>query len=250
MKDFTIDLSQAELYWLASAFGYTQHALIHAAGTDPLALRLKGQESLQARGLVHRTPGTGWKVELAPAAFVRWSAEALGHLTAERFQHDGSTRRLELFRLSGQSLLVNTEKDTCHFLVTADPASLPAVMLAQLGVSLPDPGAGSPAPELIQPVELIRAAWEQHPHLGDALARQGQSTAKAWLEGIDWAVTFSRLQVGGDQPGVLGQALLCGNSRQAWGGAVASPAEKAALSPVDAAGGRSVLQALLQTLPE
>ena len=167
---FSLDLSAAELAWLAGAFGQTRlllpEAPLQRLLDDELSAELAvGQASLAQRGLIRHVPGSGWQVEGAAAAVVQLLAGSERTLSLLHLDRDGIRSRAMLYRAAGMHLLLESPP-AFHLTFCQDAKTALEALLAPLGPLPARAPAGGPVP-LPGAGALFPDAWRKVPALAD-----------------------------------------------------------------------------------
>lgn len=239
---YQLDLSPAEIYWLASALGYTHLPFGFPFGDHDQAgltgeLR-RGQEALKSRQLIQHVQGRGWQVERLLVALVRATGGADWTLAATLEARTGERASAFFFPLQTNGLAVFISEKSYHFNLCPDLDSLAARAVSWLNLHFPDEVDHEYTLTLTQPVELIHAAWRADPRLAEVLGRQaptgpGFSAAREWLESIAWIVQFRLLRAPWDQPAGSEILALTGNDRVVWRGLPAAGQDQVEWLPAD-----------------
>lgn len=224
---FQFDLSRAELFWLAGAFGISSlplpDATIERLTHDQLEQRQKaGHASLLTRGLIRPSPGFGWQIERLPAALVQWISSAPSLLRLEHTSKGGSVRRIHLFTADDQGLSVEMDGDAARFVIFQSRRRLQKSAITWLSLPVKTKkSAGSH--ELPQPLTFISTAWKDPILAARILKEQGfnAKTAKStldWVASLQWVAVLSKVKLEGYKNTLTDQFALCGDERSMWGG--------------------------------
>lgn len=221
---YTLSLSPAELRWLAGSFGLTRLALpVDLPPASAHQLRL-GQESLAGRGLIRRDPGTGWQADQLAVFLVQWLGTAEAYTRLEVHPRRGEPVRAGIYSLRGLYLLIGCAQEQVECLFLSDEKALMAELVRRLdpsigsGHRLKTVRAGEGEYTLPQPLELIRAAWQDPNPVRRALVNSGLSKREAastlaWIQSLKTVITFSPVPQEGKEP-----LLLCGDGSGLWAG--------------------------------
>ncbi len=177
---YSLELSFAELGWLAGAFGMARLPfMLPGSFTED-----DGRRSLRQRGLIQPAEKGGWQVDPFAALALQWMAEARHYWVFEQYR-PGVTRPMQipLFMQNGAALLVLPSMDEKRVVACQDVAS--ALMEWRLAIRLPfSSGSG----ELVvwdvpQPLTIIRANWKS-PDLAQKMA---SPEFLQWASSLEWA---------------------------------------------------------------
>ena len=192
-QDYSFDLTTEEIFWLSGMFGLLHFPFIEIrsrANYDTASLR-RGQIRLQERGWIQYQPSRGWRVDPLPAAVMRWITDAGISLSVLIRSRNEKVRRCDLYRFEDAGLVITFEEEMFHFHISYHYANL----LIFLKLLMPDlvmeeftaPGSYN----LIQPEEMVLAAWNKAAGLPKAISRQGfldreNQLLIKWLKGMTW----------------------------------------------------------------
>ncbi len=224
---FPFDLSRAELFWLAGAFGISSlplpDATLERLTPDQLEQRQKaGHVSLLARGLIRPSPGFGWQVERLPAALVQWISSASSLLRLEHISKDGSARNLHLFTSGSQGLSLEINGETACFIIYQTRSRLQDAIMR--GLSLPSKTKKSTSVhKLPQPLAFFPTAWKDTSLAARILKEHGIDSKSAksaldWAVSIEWIVALSKVRIEGTGIAIAEQFALCGDAKSMCGG--------------------------------
>lgn len=222
---FTFDLSRAELYWLAGAFGIVSlplpdNASLRISPVQQDSLQKDGHASLLTRGLLRPSPGFGWQVERLPAALVQWIASAPSLVRLERIARDGTTRRAHLFTSGEQGLFLKMDGDAAHFVIYKSLSFLREAALRWLSLPQKMKSTAVKVQALPQPLIFLPAAWKDPQLAARILEERGAKASKTtlnWVSKLEWAAALSLVKLEGRRNSILRQFVLCGNENSAWG---------------------------------
>jgi len=221
---FAFDLSRAELYWLAGAFGIASLPLPDVAplglSPDQVESRQKdGHASLLTRGLLHRSPGFGWQVDRLSAALIQWIATAPSLFRLERIPKEGTPHRSHLFITGEQGLSLEMDGDTAHFVIYE---SLPLLQDAALHwLSLPAKTKTAASHSIPQPFTFLPIAWKNPQLAARILEERGLKDAKStlsWISSLEWVFAIAEVKLEGRKNSILDQLFLCSDKISVWGG--------------------------------
>lgn len=203
---FSLDISVAELGWLAGAFGVAQLPL-SSPGTIVLD---DGRRELRKRGLIQPAERGGWQVDPLAAMAVRWMAEARYYWVFEQYQKSAIPRQIPLFFREGAVLLVLPSGDEKRLVICQDKET--ALMEWRLSVRLPFSADEENLPEwdVPQPVTIIRSNWRN--------PLQAQKMANAdfldWASSLEWAGEWVLVNEGRRST----RLVMAARGRSCWGG--------------------------------
>lgn len=169
-NSFSLELTPAELAWLAGAFGQTRLLLpeppLQRLLDDELAAELAtGQISLAQRGIIQRVVGAGWQVDPALAAIVQMLGSPERTLSLLRLSRSGEESRAMAYRAGGMHLLLEMPP-TYRFTFCQDGKTLIERLLAGVeSGSRPTAGAGRSGMTLADVDRLFPHAWREEPSL-------------------------------------------------------------------------------------
>ncbi len=224
---FQFDLSRAELFWLAGAFGISSlplpDATLERLTPDQLEQRQKaGHASLLTRGLIRPSPGFGWQVERLPAALVQWISSAQSLLKLERLSKDGSARALHFFTSDAQGLSLEMDGETACFIIYQTRRLLQDAIMR--GLSIPSKTKKTASVhKLPQPLVFFPTAWKDASLAARILKEHGIDSKSAksaldWAVSIEWIAALSKVRIEGTGNAIAEQFALCGDGKSTWGG--------------------------------
>ena len=227
MGAFQFNLSRAELFWLAGAFGISSLPLPDAAfeklTPDQLERRQKaGHASLLTRGLIRPSPGFGWQVERLPAALVQWISSAPSLLRLEHISKDGSVRALHIYTSGTQGLSLEMDGETACFIIYQTRRLLQDAIMR--GLSLPSKTKKTAnVHKLPQPLAFFPTAWKNASLAARILKEHGIDSKSAksafdWAVSIGWIAALSKVRIEGTGNTIAEQFALCGDGKSIWGG--------------------------------
>jgi len=223
---FQFDLSLAELYWLAGAFGIASLPLPSDApsGLSPSQMEARqkdGHASLLTRGLIRSSPGFGWQAERLPAALLQWIASAPSLLRLERIPKNGDARRIHFFTADDQGLSLEMDGDTARFAIFQTRRLLQESAVRWL--ALPAGAKKSTTiHDLPQPLTFLPTVWND-PALAARILKEWGANAKtakstlAWAVALEWVAALSKVKLEGQKNVLANQFVLCGNAKSIWG---------------------------------
>lgn len=220
VEPYRLELSTAEVYWLAAAFGYLRLPL--AFLPRELLVELEaGQESLRRRGLILRQPGRGWQVDRLTAAAIQAVGGTRWTMAVERHCHGEVPHRANAFRLQEAGLFVSAGREVFLFTFTPDLATLTDLLLDWLDLPPASAAPAAPLRDIPQPLELVRAGWQDSPHLETVLRRAGLApqevaSTQTWLRSLTWAVVLISLNLAEEPPRGEESLFLVGNEKSLW----------------------------------
>ncbi|OQY90392.1 MAG: hypothetical protein B6D38_03625 [Anaerolineae bacterium UTCFX1] len=224
---FQFDLSRAELFWLAGAFGISSlplpDATIERLTHDQLEQRQKaGHASLLTRGLIRSSPGFGWQIERLPAALVQWISSAPSLLRLERITTDGAVRSLHLFTSDAQGLSLEMDGEIARFIIYQTRRHLQDAIMR--GLSLPSKTKKTASVhKLPQPLVFLPTAWKDASLAARILKEHGLDSKSAksaldWAVSMEWIAALSKVRIEGTGNAITEQFALCGEGKSIWGG--------------------------------
>ena len=180
-NNFHIDLSIAELSWLASAFGLARLPLV----LPPLNAEalLTGCDTLLQRKLLEAGPDIGWRAHPFLMLALQWMGSASRHWEFHLYRPNAEALEGSLFLAYSQALLVLPQETGKRLIACVDLNS--AIAEWQRWVGFPSNLQNGILPEwdVPQPITIIRADW-----LNSSRVREmAPPNFLAWARQLDWA---------------------------------------------------------------
>ncbi len=251
---FQIDLSRAELYWLAGALGIAGLPLpkgnpAEFSVSQLTAFQKEGQTSLLARNLIRPAPGFGWQADRLLVALLQWIESAPSLLRLEHITKDGTCRCVHLFTAEEQGLFLEMDDDIVHFEIYASLSSLQKAAMRWLTISTTTKAPISYA--LLQPLSLVPLVWKNRTFAVHILKEHNTDVETIpaileWVATLGWIASLSQRPVNEPHDAPGRQYVLCGDGTWTWGGK--DDGTKVSLNPITPSDIRAELSEMLKAL--
>lgn len=249
-EKYTLELTDSELYWLASAWGFSRLPLINNEFQNffqrEIDARLDdARASLLNRGLIKPSSGFGWQLESVPAGLVRWIATANQVSVFKISYRTGATLFANFYHQDKHSLSLLKKNDVYEFSLYQQPDEHVKQMIAWMSaektsaheknVVLPTQVTGS----------LIRDMWRDHEITQNYIQNSGwdDSSNIPWIETTDRFVTLTFYKIQAEKILPIRDISFIGKEYQIW---ISSGNATPGFSPIN----REALETTIKTFCE